>query len=335
MTSKSKLSMLKRTLPKLSLLFSVLLAASAVFAQPNMLIVDRAASAAGNQPLGLAKDANNFLADDFQAGATGEDWVIDHIRLWAIPDPKAPSSSAQHLGDMFQKISLYGGIAPDLPPANQPPTPECDCHNLPALKTATLEPGADTPKASDITISAKGQHDLPDTWQIDFENLSWSVPGGTPIQFGVLGEPRPGNGGFTYFNLGYAGEGQHLRLFSSIGKIEHAVDDQGPARMYIQVWAHMLARVNLRTAGQKFRVILRNEHLIPADQVDPSSLRFGPSRATPTDAHIEDVDHDGKPALVMYVNKVDAGLGANNVNACLTGKRNDGAPFEGCDLLPH
>jgi hypothetical protein len=303
--------------------------ASDVSAQ--MLIVDRAPGSGASQSLGLSKESNAFLADDFVAGVAKEDWVIDHIRLWAVADPRAGSS--QNLGDLFKKISLYGGIAPEMPVPGQPAAVECDCHNLPALKTATVQQGSNSTDAGDVTIASSKQEGS-GIWQIDFKEMKWSVPGGTAIQFGILADPYAGA---TWYNLGSSTDSQHLRVFSNAGKVQSTYqgDSSTAGAMNIQVWGHLLARITIHTAGQKYHVILRNQSYLDGSQVDPASLRFGPGKAAAENVHVEDVGHNGKADLVMYFRAADSGLPAKSVNACLTGKRLDGAPFEGCDLLGH
>lgn len=313
-------------------LFVFLLACFASEAElsAQMLILDRGPSLESNLSVGLPKQAEGFLADDFQAGTAKEDWVIDHIRLWAVPDPRA--TSAHGLGDLFKKISLYGGIAPDPPPPGQKAGAECDCHNLPALKTAAVEPGSDATDNPDVVVSS-GKHEGSAVWQIDFQDLKWSVPGGTSIQFGVLAEPYSS---YSWSNLGSpASDGQHLRVFSSAGKLQSSFHAEPPGRMNIQVWGHLLARISIRPSGQKFRVILWSEPFLEGSQVDTASLRFGPRNAPADNVHVEDANHDGKVDLVMYFRAADSGIAPKSVNACLTGRRLDGAPFEGCDLLAH
>jgi len=303
--------------------------ASASAQSGQMLIFDRAPSSDSNQSLGLAKPSEGFLADDFQVGAAKEDWVIERIRIWAVPDLKA---TAPHgLGDVVNKISLFGGIAPDSPPPGQKPAADCDCHNLPTIKVATVEPGGNATDMKDVTIATIQQNGS-DVWQIDFKDLKWSVPGGTNIQFGVLAES---SSLYNWYNLGAApAQGQHLRVFSSAGKLQSVFQAETPARMNVQVWGHLLARISIRQAGQKLRVVLKSDPFLDSRQVDTTSLRFGPGNASPENVRTEDVNHDGKTALVMMFGARD-GIAPNSINACLTGKRLDGAPFEGCDLLKH
>jgi hypothetical protein len=302
----------------------------------QMLIVDRIPSSIPHQMVGLTKETNAFLADDFQAGAATEDWVIDHIRLWAVPDPKAIPHHRP--GDLFRKISFYGGIAPDPPLPGQRAGPDCDCHNLPALKTAVLEPGGVATGNPDVVLASTWQ-DGTEVWQIDFEDLRWSVPGATSIQFGVLAEGGREHGPDARYNWYYlaspASEGEHLRVFSSVGKLLSSFQEGGGARLNIQAWGHLLAKVSIRPAGQKLQVILRGQTFLDAAKVDPASLRFGPRSAAPANARAEDVDQDGNLDLVMYFRASDAGIPPGSVNACLRGRRLDGAPFEGCDLLAH
>jgi hypothetical protein len=315
----------------LAFLFACAAFVADVSAQQRILILDRAPTAASVESLGLTQPTDAFIADDFVIGAAKEDWIIDRIRLWTVADPKAPSPRA--LGDLVRKISLLGGIAPDLPKPNQPPGADCDCHNLPVLKSTSIEPGSNTPGNRDVEIASGPQVHGSSTWQIDFNDLSWSVPSGVRIQFGVFAEP---NSGCAWYNLATPSDpaGQ-LRVFSSTGKFEKAFTSPSPARINVQVWGHLLARISIHPTGQKLQVILWNAPFLGVEQVDRASLRFGPGKAVPESTAVEDVQHSGQPALVMLFQPAASGITPRSVNACLTGKRQDGAPFEACDLLSH
>jgi hypothetical protein len=315
----------------LAFLFACAIFIADVSAQQQILILDRASSGESVQSLGLTEQTDAFIADDFVIGATKEDWIIDRIRLWAVADPKAPSPRA--LGDLVRKISLLGGIAPDLPKPNQPPGADCDCHNLPVLKSTSIEPGSNTAGNRDVVIASGAQIHGSPTWQIDFNDLRWSVPSGVRIQFGVFAEP---NSGRAWYNLATPSDpAEQLRVFSSAGKFEKTFTSPSPARINVQVWGHLLARISIRPIGQKLQVILWNSPFLGAEQVDRASLRFGPGKALPESTEVEDVQHSGEPVLVMLFQPAASGITPRSVNACLTGKRQDGAPFEACDLLSH
>ncbi len=320
------------TLKLLAFIFAC--AACAAFAadvSAQILILDRAPSAESVQSLGLTKQTDAFIADDFVVGAAKEDWIIDRVRLWAVADPEARSPRA--LGDLVKKISLLGGIAPDLPKPDQPPGADCDCHNLPVLKATSIEPRSSIAGNRDVEIVSGPQIHGSPTWQIDFNDLRWSVPSRMRIQFGVFAEP---NSGYVWYNLATPSDtAEQLRVFSSTGKLEKAFTSPSPARINVQVWGHLLARISIRPTGQKLQVILWNAPFLGADQVDRNSLHFGPGKAVPESAEVEDVQHSGQPALVMLFQPAASGITPRSVNACLTGKREDGAPFEACDLLSH
>lgn len=302
-----------------------------VSAQQRILVLDRAPSAESVQSIGLTNRTDAFIADDFVVGAGKEDWIVDRIRLWAVADPKAPSPRA--LGDLVKKISLLGGIAPDLPKPKQSSGADCDCHNLPVLKSTSIEPGSNTTGNRDVEIASGSQIHGSPTWQIDFNDLRWSIPGGIRIQFGVFAEP---NSGCAWYSLATPSDAaEQLRVFSSTGKLEKALTSPSPARINVQVWGHLLARISIRPAGQKLQVILWNAPFLGAEQVDRTSLHFGPGKAVPESTELEDVQHSGQPALVMLFQPSASGIASRSVNACLTGKRQDGSPFEACDLLSH
>lgn len=313
--------------------YCVLLLASLACVSPvsaQMQIADRAPSSGEKQYLSLPAGTPGFLADDFQVGAANEDWVIDHIRLWVTPDPKATSA---HAGVLFTKVTLFGGIAPELP---TPGEVTCDCHNLPALRTASFQPGAATFNTPGDSLTLARQADGTDVRQIDLNNLKWSVPGATAIQFGLLATPRSGQEGATLYYLGSPSDGgRHLRIFSEAASIKGSLAQNDSGRADIQVWGHLLARVSIRPAGDMLMVTLRGQPALQASQVDPASLRFGPGKAPAENVHVVDTGHEAQPDLVMSFKVADAGIAPKDVNACLKGQRLDGAPFEGCDLLRH
>ena len=141
--------------------------------------------------------------------------------------------------------------------------------------------------------------------------------------------------GYTWHAIGAPSTADSLRVFSSAGKLLSQFHRDPPASMNIQVWGHLLARISIRPDGQKLRVILWNTPGVDTAQVDSSTLRFGPRNASPRDVRKDDANPTGKLALVMDFSIAESGIAPHSLNACLTGKRSDGAPFEGCDLLPH
>lgn len=145
------------------------------------LVVDRPLGDRPTVPQIIERGAQGAYADAFRIGAAGEVWMIDSIRLWAIPAPACP----RQLGDQIEKIGLYGAL--DNPPV--PGQPVCDCHALVALATVPLAPGSSAsgnPKAQ--LTSEKG------VWRLDFQDVRWSVPGGMDVLFSVRVTPRGTDG---------------------------------------------------------------------------------------------------------------------------------------------
>jgi hypothetical protein len=108
-----------------------------------------------------------FVGDMLRIGAAGETWVIDTIRVWAVPNtsPGCPKNPA----DRIERITLLGAL--DNPPV--PGQPECACHAVIPIVTASLTKG-------DVSLTP-----VTGLWQIDFKNVRWSVPGGTDILISV------------------------------------------------------------------------------------------------------------------------------------------------------
>ena len=69
--------------------------------------------------------------------------------------------------------------------------------------------------------------------------------------------------------------------------------------------------------------------------VDPLSVEFGPNGATEahSQGHIEDVNHDGKPDLVLHFKTHAIGIKWGETSASLTGETFDGRPIQGSDAI--
>ena len=261
---------------------------------------------------------SGFPADRFQVGAKEEVWVIDRVRLWGHVE------GAGRIGDRFEKIQLFGGLEAE-PPA--PGQADCDCHNLVALQTASLRKGSDTAEGQDVKVSRPSAA----VWQLDFEHLNWSVPGGVEIQFGVAGVPRSGRDrerGWSEYMVRTAAPHQ-VKIFDAHGKLlglHHGAMDPSLG-FAVQVWGHLPAEIEIRLRGELWEVTLHSGATLDAAHADRAGFHFGPNGAAPVAAHLKDAD------LVLSFRAADTGIRPGELNACLTGRRQDGVPFEGCDLL--
>jgi len=80
-------------------------------------------------------------------------------------------------------------------------------------------------------------------------------------------------------------------------------------------------------------VALLGSESFDTDDVDVSTLEFGPSGAGATGFEIDDANFDGFLDLVSIYRTVDTGIVFGDTEACLTGQTLDGTPFEGCDSI--
>jgi hypothetical protein len=205
----------------------------------------------------------------------------------------------------MEPVALFGGLEATAP---APGAVDCDCHNLIALQRGA-------------TVYRLAQR----VWQLDFGHLNWSVPGGVPIQFGVSGA------GWSAYTANRSAD-HTIKIFDPNGKLTGPYAANPGATLAVQVWGHLPATIEIQRDGDLWKVILHGNAAFDARLSNRGSLRFGSKGAIPTSQHVDGAD------LVMTFRTADAGIQPNEVNACLNGRRQDGVPFEGCDLLkrpPH
>jgi hypothetical protein len=89
------------------------------------------------------------------------------------------------------------------------------------------------------------------------------------------------------------------------------------------------------TSNGVIAVAILTTNTFDATTVDPSSVEFGPSGATEAHGkgHIEDVNQDGEPDLVLHFRTQETGIQCGDTSASLTGKTVDGEPIEGSDAI--
>src|ERR1035438_4061627 len=176
---------------RFSTVASFLLCVLPAVAADSVLVVDRGlpqsnlnnASGTARSNVRFAGDNQGFVGDDFTIAATGERWVIDPIRTWAVPG--YAETIAARLSDFYQDVRLYlGTTSSDVTP----------------VATAELAEGTDEVSNPNIRVSdatSNGALLYDDfgpplhLWQIDFTNLNFAVRGGTRTRFGVWGLGRP------------------------------------------------------------------------------------------------------------------------------------------------
>jgi hypothetical protein len=266
-----------------------------------------------------------FLTDSFQPGSDGETWVIERIRMWGQPEASEPSRTP---GDVLESITLRGGLWSD-PPG--PGTPDCGCHGLVPLASASLEPGTTRTGNSAITVT----RDRPsDTWQIEFNRLMWSVPGGSRVQLGLQVKSRS-RITRTWRPLAAASSDTNTwHLFTADGQPASDFRAGAGHRMDLQIWAHRLASVAIARQGSNYEVVIKGQPKFDVKQIDAATLQLSPGGARPDFVRIIDFDGDGIPDLSGVFSVSRAIIPSGTVTACVRGTLGSGDAFEGCDLMP-
>jgi hypothetical protein len=197
----------------------------------QQLVVDRGPGGTPPDAQPVERSAGYF-GDAFRIGAAGETWMIDSIRLWALPPDTV--ACPKELGDAIAKLTLMGAL--DNPPV--PGQPVCDCHALVPIAAATLAGGSSRSLNSSAALTLeKG------VWRIDFRDMRWSVPGDTDVLFSLRATSRKEGAcrAAAEWKLaaGPASAEYRLHLLDKAGVPEGLAGPQtNPRAIHIQVWAH-------------------------------------------------------------------------------------------------
>lgn len=285
---------------------------------PSALMVDRGLPQANwNNAAGVTERSNvrwtlyeqGFVADEFRLGEPGEKWVVDKVRVWAVPGARGVDPAA--LGDFYSKVQLFVGPAEG---------------DLKAIASADLAPGSNE-GSGNVRILDGVMEGAPlyddfgahyRIWQLDFENLKLAVEGGQTYRFGSFGTGRDGQAWFTHgANAAKSSSRQDgadgkLFLYDTTGKFASEYVAGGKAwnktaDLNVQVFAHLEADVTAVDGQLAIRGSL-------ASQIDPATVRI--NGLAPRGFALRDGNHE------------IAFAGAND--GCLTAQRFDGTPIQGC-----
>jgi hypothetical protein len=92
--------------------------------------------------------------------------------------------------------------------------------------------------------------------------------------------------------------------------------------------------INLKSKGV-IPVAILTTAAFDATTVAPLSVKFGPAGATEAHGkgHVEDVNGDGKPDLVLHFRTQETGIQCGDTSASLTGETFEGDPIQGTDTI--
>jgi hypothetical protein len=105
-----------------------------------------------------------------------------------------------------------------------------------------------------------------------------------------------------------------------------------PVPLLVDVDVGPGSRDRIKPKRRRFKLALLSSQSLPAAEIDPASLAFGPTGVPALGrVRLRDVNRDGVPDLVARFVLGDGGLGSGGGDACVTGSLRDGRRFVGCD----
>jgi hypothetical protein len=85
------------------------------------------------------------------------------------------------------------------------------------------------------------------------------------------------------------------------------------------------------TKGNNLKVAILGDEVFDALQVNPDTVKFGPSLARPIRSNGQDYNHDGFADLILTFNLEETGIACEDVSAILSGEMYDGESLRGSD----
>ena len=246
----------------------LLIAASFAIAADSQLVIDRGLPQTNlNNESGAGLRSNirwslyrqGFVGDTLQIGQPGEFWVIDRVRVWAVPGVGGAEPAA--LGDVYQDVRLYFGTGDVTPVA-----------------TARLAAGSNESANENVAIGRETEgravqyEDFGanlNVWRIEFQNLDLAVEGGKAYNFAPYGmgramerehgEPYPWFSHGSNAELSGAkqdGANGKLLLFEPSGLFDEQFDSRlqswnKSSDLNVQVWAHQETQARQDAAKRK------------------------------------------------------------------------------------
>ncbi len=206
-------------------------------------------------------------------------------------------------------------------------------------------------------ITAAGATSGPAPGSSSFALARYSSSGSLDAGFGNGGKVTTtfGHPINNAFDIAAQADGK-IAVVGGTADFASGVSDFALAR-YLGVPAAITVAVDVKPGSTTNPINLSSDGLVPvailttdsfdATTVDPNTVCFGddddPSQRDCTEAHgkghVEDVNGDGRPDLLLHYEVSQTGIDPGDTSACLTGKTFAGVNIKGCDsittLRPH